>query len=315
MIKLSDVRHLHLELSSDCNARCPCCPRNYCGFPYNNGYAETNLSLEKVKLLLPIEVVAQLNEILINGNYGDFVMNPESLDIVAWFREHNPTMKIDISTNGGARDKEFWSKLAQYNPVVFFCIDGLEDTHAIYRQNTVYETVIRNASSFMVAGGTAVWCMTKFDHNKYQIEDARRLSRELGFKTFNLRDSGRDVGPVYDKQGKQVFVMKRANGLPEQITEDFIKQNPMGPMKSEYKPATCEVLKMKSLYISAQGTIDPCCHVGLNKPGVTWWKGDPEFRQGAYPTNLDDGIAWYNKILNAIGTPEQLQACSGVCGQ
>ena len=69
-------------------------------------------------------------------------MNPESLDIVAWFREHNPTMKIDISTNGGARDKQFWQDLAKYDPILLFCIDGLEDTHAIYRQNTVYDTVI-----------------------------------------------------------------------------------------------------------------------------------------------------------------------------
>jgi MoaA/NifB/PqqE/SkfB family radical SAM enzyme len=316
VIKLSDVRHLHLELSSDCNARCPQCPRNFYGYPYNFGYDVTNLTLEKIKSLLPLKFVAQLDEILINGNYGDFVMNPESLDIVAWFREHNPTMKIDISTNGGARDKEFWAKLAEYKPVVSFCIDGLEDTHAIYRQNTIYETVIKNAATFMDADGIAVWCMTEFDHNLHQFEQAEHLSKTYGFKAFNRRPSVRNQGPVYDKQGNRVFVMKQVSDrFPEKIDDEFAQKNRFKPITSEYKPATCEALEQKSLYISAEGTIDPCCHVGMNKPKFTWWDKDIELRQGTFSTSLEEGISWFNRIEESFDTDQQMAVCSRVCGK
>lgn len=317
MIKLSDVRHLHLELSSDCNARCPKCPRNYAGFPYNVGYEVTNLTLDQVKSLLPVDFVRQLDEILINGNYGDFVMNPESIDIITWFRQLNPTMKIDVSTNGGARDREFWTELAQQKAIVSFCIDGLEDTHAIYRQNTAYDTVIKNAQTFIAAGGQAVWCMTEFDHNLHQFDEARRRSQELGFVEFNRRTSVRNQGPIYDKQGNKVYVMRQGDTIyPDKIDEQFVKYlKSTTLLTSRYKPARCEALEQKSLYISAEGTIDPCCHVGMNKPKFTWWQGDPELRQGTFPTTLEEGITWFNRIEESFDTPNQMAVCSGVCGK
>ena len=316
MIKLSDVRHLHLELSSDCNARCPQCPRNFYGYPYNFGYKVTNLSLDRIKSLLPVAFVAQLTGILINGNYGDFIMNPESVDIVAWFRRHNPTMKIDISTNGGARDAEFWSGLAQYDPIVSFCIDGLEDTHALYRQNTVYSTVIKNAQTFISAGGSAIWCMTEFDHNLHQFKQAEQLSQDLGFIGFYHRSSVRNSGPAYDRQGNRVFVMKQLTpGFPEKIDDKFAENNRFSMLTSEHRPVVCEALAQRSLYISAEGTIDPCCHVGMNKPKFVWWSGDTELRQGQFPKTLEDGIAWFNRIEDTFDTDRQMTACSGVCGQ
>jgi MoaA/NifB/PqqE/SkfB family radical SAM enzyme len=316
VIKLSDVRHLHLELSSDCNARCPQCPRNFYGYPYNFGYEVTNLSLDRIKSLLPVEFVGQLTGILINGNYGDFIMNPESVSIVAWFREHNPTMKIDISTNGGARDTTFWSELAQYRPVISFCIDGLEDTHALYRQNTVYSTVIKNAQTFISAGGSAIWCMTEFDHNLHQFDEAEQLSKSMGFVKFYRRSSVRNQGPAYDRQGNRVFVMKQlVNGFPEKINDEFAKNNRFSLLTSEYRPVVCEALAQQSLYISAEGTIDPCCHVGMNKPNFVWWDGDTAIRQGQFPTNLEDGIVWFNQIETTFGTTDQMATCSGVCGQ
>ena len=52
MYKLSDIRDIHLEISSLCNARCPLCPRNFHGYPYNDGYIERNLTLDDVKKIL-----------------------------------------------------------------------------------------------------------------------------------------------------------------------------------------------------------------------------------------------------------------------
>ena len=82
MLSLSNIKHLHMEFSTICNARCPLCPRNLFGYPINHGYKETNLSLELVKKSFHPIFVKQLTNLQVNGNFGDFVSNPESLTIV-----------------------------------------------------------------------------------------------------------------------------------------------------------------------------------------------------------------------------------------
>ena len=51
MIKYADIRHVELELSSHCNARCPLCPRNLFGYTYNTGYIVKHLTLNEVKTI------------------------------------------------------------------------------------------------------------------------------------------------------------------------------------------------------------------------------------------------------------------------
>ena len=67
MYHIKDIKQIHLEISTMCNARCPQCPRNFRGYPYNDGYTETNLTLEQVQKIFPIEFVQQLKHIHING--------------------------------------------------------------------------------------------------------------------------------------------------------------------------------------------------------------------------------------------------------
>jgi MoaA/NifB/PqqE/SkfB family radical SAM enzyme len=175
MINFKDIRDVHLEMSSLCNASCPWCPRTFWGYPHNGGYPETNLSLPEAKIIFQPNFLTQLTSIRINGNFGDIVMNPATPDIVDYFFSVNPELSISISTNGGAKHTKFWTQLAQTPAAVSFCLDGLEDTHHLYRQNTVWSTVIRNAQTFIKAGGRAIWKMIEFDHNRHQSPNGFRL--------------------------------------------------------------------------------------------------------------------------------------------
>ena len=317
MVALSQITELHIELSSYCNARCPLCHRNFFGFPHNGGYAETNLTLSQLQKLLPVPFVQQLKLIFVNGNYGDFVMNPESIEIFEWFKSVNPWLRFLISTNGSARDSNFWKKLGDKNTKVWFCIDGLEDTHSIYRQNTLFSTIIKNAKTFINAGGIAVWRMNEFDHNLHQFEEAEALAKELGFAEFIRQPTNRDHGPVYNKNGKKVFTMKNDRGYPDQIDSDFAKQNMPGhrPDIDKSKKVTCKALKRNSLYIGADGTVDPCCYLGIDKETWPYWHKTSELRQGVFPTDIDAGIEWYNKVLATIDTEDELPVCNQFCGQ
>jgi hypothetical protein len=121
---------------------------------------------------------------------------------------------------------------------------------------------------------------------------------------------------VYDKHGNRVFEMRQVSyNFPAKIDDTFAQKNRFTAIKSEYKPATCEALTQKSLYISAEGTIDPCCHVGMNKPKFTWWDKDTELRQGTFPISLEEGISWFNRIEESFDTDQQMAVCSRVCGK
>lgn len=267
MINYADVRDVHLEISTLCNAACPLCPRNFKGYPYNNGYPELNLTLENARIIFKPDFLKQLIRIRINGNYGDIVMNPEAVDIVRYFREHNKNLVINISTNGSARNQTFWQDLAAARAEVLFCLDGLEDTHHLYRQNTSWQTIIKNAKTFIDAGGIAVWKFIKFDHNAHQIDSCRQLSKELGFRDFQVVDHGRNTGPVFDKHGNHTHVLGKYSGITEFAV--LFHQKKTNPSRLEditrepKKTLRCDATMGKSIYISATGDVSPCCWTGF----------------------------------------------------
>jgi len=283
MIAYKDIRDVHLEISTLCNASCPWCPRNFWGYPFNGGYPELYLTCEHAKKIFCKDFLKQLKNIRINGNFGDIVMNPDALEIIEYFKSCNHNLRIKISSNAGARDSTWWKKLASLGAEVFFAIDGLEDTHSLYRQNTIWSTVMRNAKTFIDAGGKAHWQMIKFKHNIHQITQCQALSKKIGFKRFIVIDDGRNTAPVFDKNGKLTHTLGNYKGetdfnklltrkmndtiLLEDIIEDKIPSDTLD----------CETQRMKSIYIAANGDVSPCCYMGFYPQ--TYGKG--QYREAA----------------------------------
>lgn len=334
MIDYKDIRDVHLEISSLCNASCPWCPRTFWGYPHNDGYPEVNLTLSQAKQIFLPAFLQQLYSIRINGNFGDIVMNPEGPAIVEYFYQQNPRLKVTISTNGGARDKEFWKQLAQTPVEVGFCIEGLEDTHHLYRQNTLWSTVIQNAKTFIEHGGRAVWRMIKFAHNQHQIDQCRELSRQLGFKQFLVINSRRDTAPVFDKQGNCTHVLGDYQGetnfqvlfhkktMETMLLEDIVQD------REPAKSVACQTKRDRSIYIGATGDVSPCCWTGFYPRTY----GHGQYFQAAnaqlvplieknnaleYP--LSECIEWFKSIESAWNIQEYQQGrlviCDHNCGQ
>lgn len=317
MLARHEIKHLHLELSSFCNARCPRCPRNFYGFPHVWGFEEHNLPLTKLQSLLSLDVVENLEEILINGNFGDFVMNPESLDIIRWFRDINLSLAIRISTNGGARDKKFWQDLAQLDVDVEFCIDGLADTHAIYRQDTSYDVVVKNAKNFIDAGGRAIWLMTEFQHNLHQFDQAESLSKQLGFTDFRRRKTKRDTGPVYDRRGHKIYSLKNQDfGFRDNIDIKYadlqrdIQNRDHDHIAVDKKQISCQAQNQRSIYISARGQIVPCCFMALYPLQRAFYSGLPELLE---EHSLERSLELFADIEKTFYGEGQLKVCQNYC--
>ena len=327
MYSYNDIKHLHLEISSLCNAQCPQCPRNFFGYKHNFGYVEKNMTLEEAKIIFPESFIKQLEIVLINGNFGDCVMNPETPDIVEWFREINPSMKIEISTNGGARDNEFWERLAHSNCHVYFCIDGLEDTHSIYRRNTLYKTVIKNAKIFIEAGGYAMWKYIVFNHNEHQIEEAQQLSKHLGFKSFVRVDQGRTQGPIIGPDATVVgYLGEHTHNYDPSFIQKIIHQEPvLVPIQDEIKIIKCEVEEQRSVYVDSTGDVYPCCYLGFAPRTYRGMRTDESLNllpllgnNSALAHSLEDCIQWFANVTDSWDKDwenNRCLTCNRSCGQ
>jgi MoaA/NifB/PqqE/SkfB family radical SAM enzyme len=239
------------------------------------GHVNKDLKLQHIDIKniykIPLEKMPNLQSIELIGNFGDPLMHPRLNEILDYFT----TQTITISTNASLRDKEWWEKLGhRKNVKVNFAIDGLEDTHHLYRRETDYNKIIKNAKSFISAGGTAIWQYIVFKHNQHQLEQARHLSQTLGFKEINFKYSDRfelaNNFKVYDK-GKYLYDLEKAS------TQNTLKEKLNSP-KSEKQwkkviqgytgdPIECVWSKNKKIYIHSDSFMFPCCYIGNIQSG------------------------------------------------
>jgi MoaA/NifB/PqqE/SkfB family radical SAM enzyme len=256
MFRIADITTIDIESINNCNAECPLCLRG--------AKMKTNdiLDWDKVVSNIPMSVWRTVKHINFNGTTGDNLMHPRINDIVIWTCE-NTSAFISLHTNGGIRDTSWWhtfgAQLKCYQHRVVFGIDGLDDTHSIYRVGTNWQKVINNATAFIQGGGNAEWQFIIFKHNAHQVEQARELSQQLGFKKFFVifQDRFDQSGQVISKDNIiekfdivntdfPILVKSSSNNIEKKIA----KSN---------KVITCRSQQVGWISIYADGTIWPCC--------------------------------------------------------
>ena len=284
-MQIEDVRWLHVELSSKCNAWCPGCPRNKNGYGLADSIVEQDLSLEKLEYRL--KQFPNLETVQLCGNFGDPMVAGniiESIDLIKQYAK-----RIQIHTNGSMRNKEWWAELAirlqDINHDIWFGIDGLKGVHEIYRQGTDFDKVIENATAFINNGGSAVWQFIPFKHNLHQVKDCIRLSQQLKFKRFVPANYIRNKQIARHYRTGEEFVLEPAN----EIKNPQIKIYSPNKIPTDYD---CMHLNYPSVYIGADGTVSNCCFFGST---------DIKF------DNLEE--MFYNKkVLNSV-------LCNTWCGK
>ena len=257
---------LEWEITTACNAACPQCPRNYYGGKTWHTLPIVQNNLDWAKQYLPTDFIQNLRRIDFCGTYGDPVINNELVDIVSWLLKVNPKLSISIKTNGSLKDVAWWSQLAKVldaNGSVFFGIDGLADTNHLYRKKTNFDKIIENATAFIQSGGVAYWNYIVFKHNEHQVDEARRLSSELGFANFNLKLTGRFFNKNHDMV-ESVTVHNDKNqpeykieipARKEYINSTYTKIN---VIDSNNTKINCKSMNLNRIYLSAEGFVFPC---------------------------------------------------------
>ena len=333
MLKLDQITVVQIELTTRCNARCPMCMRNYRGLDYNSGYPDTELTIDNIRHIFYPKLLAQLKQNLnyginFNGNLGDFCNARDSVEIVEYFVSAG--VKININTNGSARNPAWWQRLALPGVHIGFAIDGLEDTHHLYRQDTDWYRVIQNARAFISAGGSATWRFVPFDHNRHQEAECRRLSQEWGFVEFKNIHAGRDTGPVYSRTGEFVHWLGKPRDDIPPIKDMLHSHNTWFDAKTiKIAKDTAELnlkcvhIVNKEIYLAADGTVYPCCYLGFY-PGQMNHAGNEELKHlikenNALEYDLEHCLAWFDRVQETWSQPSiatgRTYACVSSCNQ
>jgi MoaA/NifB/PqqE/SkfB family radical SAM enzyme len=300
MYETEHVRRLHIELSSKCNASCPACSRNFSGGLTVPGLEMTELSLQDIKRMVPVEIASNLTAINYCGNLGDPGTANELVPVLRYFREQSPEIVQHVRTNGGMRGEKFWTEIGEFfrdqpppkdnhlfnRAGVVFSVDGLSDTNHIYRRGVIWDKLIRNMTAYSKTGAKAAWEFLIFEHNQHQVEEARHLAGALGFDFViknpmgfgEYEDTTHGIH-AYSNDGTYEYTIWPANYNGIKAAPPFGKQVDFTALavdnetpitdfarelerNSEINCRAIEHRESQEVYISATGYMLPCCFMG-----------------------------------------------------
>jgi len=270
MFNYNNITEYQIEITTNCNAACPQCPRNVNGGEVNPHLPVVYLDRQTIDRAFPVELVNKLRQIFFCGSYGDPIVHPDFLDILRDFRSKSPTVWLYLHTNGGIRSPEWWAELAGilngYGKIDFG-IDGLADTNHLYRRNVNWNKVMANVQAFIDAGGKAQWNYIVFRHNEHQVEIAEQLSKDIGFESFLARNTGR----FFNHGLVEEMTAWPAPGyvLEPPVAEQYRNRSMirLTELKKEYNnirdyfdttEIRCDALLGKKVAITGEGLVMPC---------------------------------------------------------
>ena len=300
---MRNIRQLSTELTFRCNAKCPACHRQK-PLSINLNDSKYTISLDQFKQLFNPELLQDLQWLMFNGNFGDSIMNKQFRDILAYVKSQGT--KIKIHTNGGIHDHDYWTDVGNIltkDDIINFDLDGLWDTHHIYRINTEFEKVFSNAKSVIGTKRPQVhWKYIVFEHNKHQVDEARSLAENSGFTTFSTVKTSRDV-----------FAPKTGSFVHSKKTQVYEKAE---------RQIHCVWDNWGKWYIAPDGLVFRCCWTGGHyyDQGEKRFYYPPKFERmfNGFHVPIQKIISYnyWNKLQTYLsGYERSFQLCKSQCGK
>ena len=84
---LGNIKEIHIEPTSVCNAECPMCARNINGKGLNPYITLKSLPVKWFEDNINPDQIKQLDKIFFCGNVGDPASAPELLSIISFFKK------------------------------------------------------------------------------------------------------------------------------------------------------------------------------------------------------------------------------------
>jgi MoaA/NifB/PqqE/SkfB family radical SAM enzyme len=249
------------------------CARNYSGGAERPFVGQHDITLEQFKSWFSPEFLKGIKNFYACGNYGDPIIAKDCLEIFEYVRSCTDG-RLSIHTNGSARSTKWWANLANAmsgDHDVTFGIDGFAKSHVLYRRGTDWQKIIDNARAFIDAGGSASVDCLVFKHNQQEIEDFKAEMMSIGFKSVNVKSTGRFYDmqkfPVLNTLGQVEYHLEPVD-LNEYKKINFLKLDEMSKDITIWQDIVDQTtiapkcVSKKEIYVDARGTIYPCCWIG-----------------------------------------------------
>ena len=300
---MRQIRQLTTELTFRCNAKCPACHR-WKPLSVNLNDPKYTISLERFKQLFNPELLQNLEWLVLNGNFGDSIMNKQFREIISYVKSQGT--RLLIHTNGGIHGHDYWTDVGNIltkDDIINFDLDGLQDTHHIYRINTKFENVFANAKSVIAATQAQVhWKYIVFEHNKHQVEEAKALANKTGFTTFSTVKTSRDV-----------FAPKSGAFVHSKKTKAY---------QEAKRQIHCVWDNWGKWYISPEGLVFRCCWTGGHyyDQGEKRFYYPPKFERmfNGFDVPIQKIISYdyWNKLQTFLsGYERSFALCKSQCGK
>ena len=266
-----------LEVTTECNAKCPQCPRTMSSnnkslsLAPSGNYPIKSVSLEEFKMWFPPEILKGLKTVNFAGDFGDAGMNPDFMDIVDYIIKTDDTTSIFFNTNGSMHNDLWWWKLgmlARDRLTVVFAIDGIDnEMHAKYRVNTRLDRILQNMKALSETPAKIQTFTVLFKHNEDYLEEIKEMTKALGATDHEWVESSR-----FKETNYQEYEWKGKIHRLEQVTRKDRKQdiNAISRKVRDYNFAydkfetvECDWLKTNKIHVSIDGFVSPCCFVGM----------------------------------------------------
>lgn len=237
-----NVKIVEIELTHRCNAKCPDCTRT---MHSNNGVMETNvdISLEALENFRNSFFFNQLDLVILSGSFGDPLMYRNAEQVIQLLSSGKPNLRV--CTNASLRDKDFFVGLADYtNLEIAFAIDGLKDTHSIYRVNTDFDKVINHAQAFIDAGGRARCDTILFEHSRHQAKDIVDMANNMGFQDIMVKNPRGGVSTI-------------------NVSEEIGRKLNVDIKHKCWYDGQCKTYEKGKIAIDAYGNLQPCSFMSV----------------------------------------------------
>ena len=136
---------------------------------------------------------------------------------------------------------------------------------------------------------------------------AEALSKQIGFDSFDCRPNDRGAIPVFDNQGKFVRGIDGYTGS-EVLSEVVAQRNIAYDIAHSEVTPWCQQ-HIKAVYVSADGTVYPCCWSAVDKPTnssiIKMVKMNNALKHG-----LPNAVKWFSLI-----NPDCEKVCHENCGR
>jgi len=343
------VTNLQVDITSHCNARCGACIRNKNGDEVKDELILEHFDMEVWERLASSDTHGWfIGDLTLNGNWGDPMMHPKLVGMLNIWTKYHPETSLYLHTNGSMRTLKFWEDLAFEcrkftNHLIVFAVDGMEDTHAIYRRKTHWKKIIENVKAFTSAGGRANITMTLFEHNKHQVDQVEAVAKECNTLYFTLRHSHGDnllielpeesyrIHANYDQEEKQVMFEDRPESVAHyrmsELRDHSVFLNMNDKLKDNRKNDTvCPWYNDRQVQIDPWGKVWPCCHVslwGTYIEGMSLTDGlvdesflaarvENDLKKYSLPQVLTN--QWFTEDLNDALNTGSWKQCQNICG-